>query len=191
MGTTPKYGWPYPELTPDPPDGPAQVKALALAVEGTVAQTAPTFYRPSVVDWSTTGTTYTNVPGMAVPLVANGIYQLDMTLAFYTDQNADTKWRWTYPVGSGVYWNASIHALDYTATNVGGPYFFVASRSTASPSTEFFHGALNSVLTTSQWSMAHFVGATAGTLQLQAAQVVASTPLYVSQGSFIRAFRVA
>lgn len=35
MGTTPVYQYPYPELT-DPVDGPAQIKALALAVEATV-----------------------------------------------------------------------------------------------------------------------------------------------------------
>lgn len=36
MGTTPKYGWPYPELTSDPPDGPAQIKALAMSIENTL-----------------------------------------------------------------------------------------------------------------------------------------------------------
>ena len=35
MGTTAKYGWPYPELT-DPPDGPAQLKALAEGIENTL-----------------------------------------------------------------------------------------------------------------------------------------------------------
>lgn len=39
MGTTPVYGWPYPELTPDPPDGPAQIKALATAIENTIKGT--------------------------------------------------------------------------------------------------------------------------------------------------------
>ena len=32
MGTTTNYAWPYPELT-DPPNGPAQIKALADAVD--------------------------------------------------------------------------------------------------------------------------------------------------------------
>lgn len=41
MGTTPKYGLPYPELT-DPPDGPAQIKALALAIETTLGPVIPT-----------------------------------------------------------------------------------------------------------------------------------------------------
>jgi len=36
MATTPIYHWPSPELT-DKPDGPAQIKALALAIEGTVS----------------------------------------------------------------------------------------------------------------------------------------------------------
>lgn len=35
MGTTPNYAWPYPELN-SPPDGAAQMKALALAVDGSV-----------------------------------------------------------------------------------------------------------------------------------------------------------
>lgn len=35
MGTTPKYGLPYPELI-DPPDGPAQIGALASGVENLV-----------------------------------------------------------------------------------------------------------------------------------------------------------
>lgn len=38
MGTTPGYAWPYPELT-DPPDGPAQIKALAQAIEATMTAT--------------------------------------------------------------------------------------------------------------------------------------------------------
>lgn len=41
MGNTPKYGWPYPELT-DAPDGPAQIKALALAIEAALAPAIPT-----------------------------------------------------------------------------------------------------------------------------------------------------
>ena len=36
MGTTPTYTWPYPELT-DPPDGAGQIKALANAVDATIA----------------------------------------------------------------------------------------------------------------------------------------------------------
>lgn len=40
MGTTPKYLWPYPELT-DPPDGPAQIKALALAIDDTINKGTP------------------------------------------------------------------------------------------------------------------------------------------------------
>jgi hypothetical protein len=40
MGNTPIYGWPYPELT-DPPDGPAQIRALGTAIEGTLAAKAP------------------------------------------------------------------------------------------------------------------------------------------------------
>jgi hypothetical protein len=35
MGTTPNFAWPYPERT-DPPDGPAQIKALANAADTTV-----------------------------------------------------------------------------------------------------------------------------------------------------------
>lgn len=50
MGTTPKYLLPYPELT-DPPDGPAQIKALALAIDaldtGWIDLTSVTSFKPN------------------------------------------------------------------------------------------------------------------------------------------------
>jgi hypothetical protein len=47
MGVTPNYNWPLPELT-DPPDGPAQFKALGNAIDATVKG-----YEPSNVDVTT------------------------------------------------------------------------------------------------------------------------------------------
>lgn len=53
MGTTPKYQLPYPELT-DPPDGPAQIKALAQATETAITPAVLTgtvvlFYQQSAI----------------------------------------------------------------------------------------------------------------------------------------------
>jgi len=48
MGTTPKYHFPYPEAT-DPPNGPAQMQALAMAVEGVIGAAFPV---GGIIMWS-------------------------------------------------------------------------------------------------------------------------------------------
>ena len=60
MGSTPTYQLPYPELT-DPPDGPAQIKALALATESALKVsvwpgTVVLFYQQSAVQQIQNGT---------------------------------------------------------------------------------------------------------------------------------------
>lgn len=57
MGVTPIYGFPYPALT-DAPNGPAQIQALAEAVEADLAVTDA-----NIATINTTGLTYTRVIG--------------------------------------------------------------------------------------------------------------------------------
>ncbi len=191
MGTTTTYGWPYPELT-DPPDGAGQIKALANAVDTTVGKGLPIYARPSggASDWNFTGTTYANVPAMAIPLVANGVYDVTVNLMFYGDQTWDSKWRWTYPVGAGVHFYAAVHYMDVGSTLSTGPFYFFANHSLTSPSPEFYGGCINSVVTAMRWDITHVVGATAGTLQLQGAQMTAGGQSSLLAGSKIRAQRI-
>jgi hypothetical protein len=58
MGATPEHGWPWPELTPDPADGPAAFGALLSAVEATWTDPTVTTYTPG---WTSVGGTTANL----------------------------------------------------------------------------------------------------------------------------------
>jgi len=66
MGATPKYNLPYPELT-DPPNGPSQIQALAVAVEAAFGVAFPV---GGIIMWS--GTLATIPAGWALCNGANG-----------------------------------------------------------------------------------------------------------------------
>lgn len=61
MGVTPVFGWPWPDLTPLPADGPAAFTALANAVEATVRDKVVTAYTPV---WTGTTANPTNPSGL-------------------------------------------------------------------------------------------------------------------------------
>ena len=64
---TPVYGWPRPALT-DPPDGPAQISALAIAVETTMQGIDTSVNSPPVV--RARRTTAQSIPDNATTVVA-------------------------------------------------------------------------------------------------------------------------
>jgi len=119
-----------------------------------------TRYKATDQTLTSSSTTLQNDADLAVAVAANKVYRLQCVIRFQSPSTADIKFGWTYPAGLTIKYVELINALGAGA---GVTSIFAIDETSAiaaegvTPGSVFFTGVV-------------FVGGTAGTLQLQAAQ---------------------
>ena len=103
MGTTPEFGFRFPELN-DPANGPLAFENLALDVEARILQSAPLVGYKSANTAVSNSTTLVNATGLSVTVGANRVYLLDGFIINDTDNVAKIKFGWSVPSGCEVRW---------------------------------------------------------------------------------------
>ncbi len=128
-------------------------------------------------------TVFQNITGMAVPLAANEVWRFSMTLISLSSVAADFKFQFTVPAGAVLF----LATGGYTAGAVYVPS--QASIGAAAPIT--LDGAAANVATEVYGTV--ICGGTAGNLQLQAAQAIATIENtdFVVQGTNVFAKKVS
>lgn len=166
MGSTPKYHLPYPEPT-DPPNGPAQMQALAAAVESALGGAIPV---GGIIMWS--GTLATIPSGWALCNGANGTPDL----------------RGRFIVGASVDSGATNSGASYNKGATGGADSVVLN-STHLPSHTHTEAAAGTHDHTTYWRQIYnTVSGTSAGLALSNSAGVAATSLGVdSSGSHTHA----
>jgi len=174
----------------------AGVSQFKVDSDGTITTTqtltsTKTLRAPSDVSVIST-TVMANVTGLALPLLANEVWALDMVLITETDTTADIKFGWTYPTGCTMRWGNRGDAADNagddplgagmsTTHNWDGPITWTPAFS--GHSTDDVPRSLYALVTN---------GVNAGTLQLQFSQNSSvATNTYVREQSFIIATKVS
>lgn len=139
-------------------------------------------------------TTFANVTGLAVDLVANARYAFDGWMMWNSDPSADIKFGWTVPSGGSGWWCA-MGPVTSTAPNTGEErknYTDFGTVPIGTSATLAGDDTAPSIIRICATLRGTVVTSTAGTLQLKFAQssAVASDTI-LRAGSWLNVFRVA
>lgn len=129
MGTTPNFGFPYPELG-DPPDGATQTSALANAVDSTLAaQVAalladingiaePVYAYKTTQSGFPVGTTLTSDPDLVLDLTdPAAVYHVTGTIRYDAGTATQYQHKFVVPASANFYYNSSFMTLTTGAPN--------------------------------------------------------------------------
>lgn len=163
------------------------VARLSTAGDGSLSWSAPLFTRKNA-DQQFASNALTDVVGMVIPLEANATYVGSADIGYFTGATSvKMTFGWTIPAGATMAWTAN--GISSAASTVAAA--IARGRLTGAQSQNI--GSAGAALMSALPSFIIRTGATAGSLQLQAAQAAtdAANPLTVVADSWMKLERVA
>lgn len=189
MPTTPQFGFRYPSLA-DASDGPTAFRNLATDVEARLFSSigSERLAAATTTTSVTSSTSFVDVTGLAVSVLANATYALDGFIAYNAGATGDIKFAFTAPAGADALWG--LYGIG-TGETTSTAEIQIARLDALGDTAAMNGGGVDSGLLHCRPLGTIITGATPGTLQLRMAQVTSNaTASVVQTGSWLRLTRL-